>query len=244
MEDVLVAVAIGGAALAASTLAAVAGFGGAAIMLPVLVWAFGIVEAVPILTIAQLMGNLSRVWLNRMELSFSVVKWFGIGAVPAAVLGGVLFANTPAGSLVRLLGVFLLLMIVYRHSPWGKNARIDLRGFLPLGVISGVISAVVGVVGPFMAPFFLAYGLVRGAYIGTEALATVMMHVTKLSVYGGYELINLNIAMVGVSIGSVMFVGSYFGKQILKRLPAARFPLIIDAVLLVAGLLFLMRGDG
>jgi len=159
------------------------------------------------------------------------------------VLGGVLFANTPAGSLVRLLGVFLLLMIVYRHSPWGKNARIGLRGFLPLGVTSGVISAVVGVVGPFMAPFFLAYGLVMGAYIGTEALATVMMHVTKLSVYGGYELINLNIAVVGVSIGSVMFVGSYFGKQILKRLPAARFPLIIDAVLLAAGLLFLIRGE-
>jgi len=243
MEDVLVAVAIGGAALVASTLAAVAGFGGAAIMLPVLVWAFGIVEAVPILTIAQLMGNLSRVWFNRTELSFPVVKWFCIGAVPAAVLGGVLFANTPAGSLVRLLGVFLLLMIVYRHSPWGKNARIGLRGFLPLGVTSGVISAVVGVVGPFMAPFFLAYGLVMGAYIGTEALATVMMHVTKLSVYGGYELINLNIAVVGVAIGSVMFAGSYLGKQILKRMPAARFPLIIDVVLLAAGLLFLIRGE-
>jgi len=243
MEDVLVAVSIGGAALVASTLASVAGFGGAAIMLPVLVWAFGIVEAVPILTIAQLMGNLSRVWFNRTELSFSVVKWFCIGAVPAAVLGGVLFANTPAGSLVRLLGVFLLLMIVYRHSPWGKNAQIGLRGFLPLGVTSGIISAVVGVVGPFMAPFFLAYGLVMGAYIGTEALATVMMHVTKLSVYGGYDLINLNIAVVGVSIGSVMFAGSYFGKQILKRLPAARFPLIIDVVLLAAGLLFLIRGE-
>jgi uncharacterized membrane protein YfcA len=57
-------------------------------MLPVLVWSFGIVESVPILTIAQLMGNLSKVWFNRTELSFSVVKWFGLGAVPAAVLGG------------------------------------------------------------------------------------------------------------------------------------------------------------
>ncbi len=64
-----------------------------------------------------------------------------------------LFANRPAGSLVRLLGVFMLLMIVYRHSSWGKNARIGLRGFFPLGVISEVISSVVGVVGPFMAPF-------------------------------------------------------------------------------------------
>ena len=243
MEDILIVAAIGSAALAASTLAAVAGFGGAAIMLPVLVWAFGIRDAVPILTIAQLMGNLSRVWFNRTELSFSVVKWFGFGAVPAAVAGGIVFATAPAGALVRLLGMFLLLLVAYRHTPWGRKYRIGLRGFLPLGATSGVISALVGVVGPFMAPFFLAYGLVRGAYIGTEALATVMMHVTKLGVYGGYALIDLNIGLAGVAIGSVMFAGSYLGKRILIRLPEARFPLIIDAVLLVAGLLFIVRSE-
>lgn len=134
-------------------------------------------------------------------------------------------------------------MVSYRHTPWGRNARIGLRGFLPLGATSGVISAVVGMAGPFMAPFFLSYGLVRGAYIGTEALAAVMMHVTKLGVYGRYSLIDLNIALVGIAIGSVMFVGSYLGKQILKRLPEARFPLIIDAVLLAAGLMFIVRGE-
>ena len=32
-----------------------------------------------------------------------------------------------------------------------------------------------------MAPFFLAYGLIKAAYIGTQALSTVIMHVTKLS---------------------------------------------------------------
>ena len=53
------------AGLAASTLAAVAGFGGAAILLPVLVALFGPRDAIPILTIAQLVGNGSRVVLNR-----------------------------------------------------------------------------------------------------------------------------------------------------------------------------------
>lgn len=154
-----------------------------------------------------------------------------------------IFATAPAGALVRLLGVFMLLMIAYRHTKWSRETRLPLRGFLPLGATSGTISALVGVVGPFMAPFFLAYGLVRGAYIGTEALATVMMHITKLGVYGGYSLIDLNIGLVGVAIGSVMFGGSYLGKRILDRLPAARFQLIIDAVLLVAGLLFVIGGE-
>ena len=190
-------------------------------MLPVLVWAFGIHDAVPVLTISQLMGNLSRVWFNRTELSLSVVKWFGLGAVPAAVAGGIVFATAPASALVRGLGLFLLIMVAYRNFPWTREIRIGLRGFLPLGATSGTMSALLGMAGPFMAPFFLAYGLVGGAYIGTEALATVMMHVTKLSVYGGYALIDLNAGLAGVAIGSMMFAGSYLGKQVLNafRMP-------------------------
>lgn len=51
----------------------------------------------------------------------------------------------------------------------------------------------------------------------------------------------LNIALVGVTIGAVIFAGSYSGKEILKRLPEAGFPLIGDAVLVVAGLRFSIR---
>ena len=48
-------------ALATSTLAAIAGFGRAVIVLLVLVWSFGIQAATPILTVTQLIGNFSRV---------------------------------------------------------------------------------------------------------------------------------------------------------------------------------------
>ncbi|HEV2491136.1 MAG TPA: TSUP family transporter, partial [Candidatus Acidoferrales bacterium] len=76
------------AALLASTLAAVTGFGGAAVLLPAIVVVFGIREAVPILTVAQLIGNASRVWFNRAEVNWRVVGWFALGAVPFALLGG------------------------------------------------------------------------------------------------------------------------------------------------------------
>ncbi|MBI4336264.1 MAG: sulfite exporter TauE/SafE family protein [Chloroflexi bacterium] len=242
MSELLTLATVGAVALAASTLAAVAGFGGAAVMLPVLVWAFGVRDAIPILTVAQLMGNLSRVWFNRGQLSLRVVRWFAFGAVPAAVLGGVVFAKAPAGALVRLLGVFLLLVVVYRHTRWGRDMHIGLRGFLPLGGVSGFLSALLGSVGPFMAPFFLAYGLVKGWYIGTEALATVVMHITKLGVYGGYSLLSTRSVLVGLAIGGVMFLGSYVGKKVLDRLPERIFPYLIEAVLVSAGLLFLVRG--
>lgn len=124
MAELLPYVLVGITALAASVLAAVAGFGGAVVMLLVLVWAFGVRDAIPILTVAQLMGNLSRVGLNRRELDWRVVRRFGMGAVPAAAVGGVVFATAPAAALVRVLGVFLLLMVAYRHSSPRMGTRL------------------------------------------------------------------------------------------------------------------------
>ena len=227
-------------ALVASTVAAIAGFGGSAIMLPVLVWAFGVRDAIPILTVSQLLGNLSRVWFNRSEVEGRVVQWFALGAVPAAVAGGVVFATAPTPALSRLLGAFLLVTVLYRHTAWGRQLRVKLRGFLPIGFSFGFLSAIVGGVGPMMAPFFLAYGLVRGAYIGTEALSTVTMHVTKLGVYGGYDLLSSRTILIGLAIGGVMFLGSYLGKRILTVVPERVFPVIVEVALVAGGILLLI----
>jgi len=240
VNELLVPVVVIAAALAAGTLAAVAGFGGAAIMLPILVWAFGVRDAVPLLTVAQLIGNASRVWFNRRELVLPVVGWFALGAVPLAVVGGIVFATAPAPFLRRLLGLFLLVTVAYRHTRLGRDARVGLRGFLGIGAIFGFLSALLGSVGPMMAPFFLAYGLLKGAYIGTEALSTVVMHVVKLGVYGGYSLLSFGTLVTGLSIGAVLILASYIGKRILDRMPERIFPILIEVVLVLAGLQFLV----
>ncbi len=240
MNELLVPVVVIAAALAAGTLAAVAGFGGAAIMLPILVWAFGVRDAVPLLTVAQLIGNASRAWFNRREVALPVVSWFALGAVPLAVVGGIVFATAPAPFLRRLLGVFLLVTVAYRHTRLGREACVGLRGFLGIGAIFGFLSALLGSVGPMMAPFFLTYGLLKGAYIGTEALSTVVMHVVKLGVYGGYSLLSFGTLVTGLSIGAVLILASYIGKRILDRMPERIFPILIEVVLILAGLQFLV----
>lgn len=239
MEEVFVVIIT---ALAASFLAAIAGFGGAVIMLPILVWTVGITDAIPVLTIAQLIGNLSRVIINRHELKWPVVWRFALGAVPAAIIGGIIFATAPATALVRILGIFLILMVGHRHTRRGRNAKMSLHGFIPLGGISGILSAIFGTVGPFAAPFFLAYGLLKGAYIGTEAMTAVVIHITKLAVYGNYSLIGIRTLLIGLGIGSVMILGTFLGRKILSRIPERIFPYIIEGTLLVSGIIFVIRG--
>ena len=226
----------------AATLAAVTGFGGAAVLLPVLVWSFGVRDAIPILTVAQLVGNGSRVWFNRRELDLRVVGWFALGGVPMAVVGGILFATAPLSALTRVLGLFLIVIVVWRHAPADATWRPPLKAFAGIGAGASFLSALLGSVGPLMAPFFLAYGLVKGAYIGTEALSTVVMHVTKLAIYKQTKILTLHALLVGLLLGPVMVFGSFAGKHILDRVPEGVFIWIIEVTLVAAGLLFLVKG--
>jgi uncharacterized membrane protein YfcA len=119
------------AALAASTLAAIAGTGGGIILLPVMVGVFGVRDAVPMYAVVQFVGNLSRVIMNRAAIDYQVVRWFVLGAVPFAITGAWLFARMPDNGLLRFLGVFLILSAATRRLSTLLQSGFDVRWFAP-----------------------------------------------------------------------------------------------------------------
>jgi uncharacterized membrane protein YfcA len=60
----------------AAAVSSAAGFGGALLLLPGLTKMIGTVMAVPVLTIAQLIGNLSRVYFGYKELPGTLLSFF------------------------------------------------------------------------------------------------------------------------------------------------------------------------
>ena len=230
---------VAAAALLASTVAGITGFGGAVVLLPVLVAVVGARDAVVVLTVAQLAGNGSRVVFNRHDIDTPLLRRFAIGAIPAALAGGILFAATPSAILTRILGAFLLAAVIWRHArPHPRRPAVG--AFLPLGAVFGFLSAILGSIGPVMAPFFLAYGLVKAAYIGTEAACTVVMHTTKLVAYAGAGVLAGNAVLTGVALAPVMIAGSWAGKRVLDRLSVSFFVTLIDGVLVISGLLLIL----
>lgn len=228
-------------AFAAATMAGIAGTGGGIILLPVLVSVFGVREAVPMYAVASLIGNLSRVHFNLPLLDLKVFCWFTVGAVPLAVLGAWLFTRIPDPGLVRLLGAFLLVSVIARRVHPVLRRGFPAPWFTPIGGVFAVVSAIVGSAGPFLAPFYLSYGLTKGAFIGTEALGTAVMHIAKLSTYQGLGVMSSATWLVGLVLGPVMVLGSYAGNRILDRIPTRVFLLIIEAALAGFGLWFLLR---
>jgi uncharacterized membrane protein YfcA len=188
-----------------------------------------------------LASNSSRVWFNRGDVDRHLVKVFAIGAVPAAVVGALLLTTAPLPTLTRVIGAFLLVMVGWRRIRPAAT-RIGDRGFVGVGLASGFGSALVGSVGPLVAPFFLARGLTRGAYIGTEAASAVVMHVTKLIVFGAAAVLTWRTGLIGLTLAPAAAGGAWTGKKVLDRLPITVFVLLVEAGLIVSGLLLLITG--
>jgi uncharacterized membrane protein YfcA len=200
-------------------------------------------EAVPIIVIAQLIGRASGFWLNRKRISWPVIKWFSLGAVPMVILDSYLFVITPSPVLVRALGGVLLLIVAYHHIPWPQGTTMKLRGFALLGAITSALSGFLDVgAGAMRASFFLSYGLTRSSYVGTFSLCTVIPQLFQLAVLGSNALLGSRILLIGFAIGAIAFVGAYLGRRIVNWMPERWLPIVVEALLVVVGLLLIVRG--
>lgn len=224
-----------------ATLSAVAGFGGGVLLLPVFVTAFGARDAIAVLSVVQLASNSSRVYFNRHVVDGHLVKLFALGAVPASVVGALVMTAAPRDLLVRVIGAFLLGLVIWRRLR--PQARPINDSWFPfLGASAGFGSALLGSVGPLVAPFFMARNLVGGAYIGTEAAAAVVTHFTKLLVFGGTAVLTVTSIGYGLALVPASAAGAFAGRHVVSRLPAAVFTVLVEAGLLVAGGLLLVEG--
>jgi uncharacterized protein len=228
------------AALGGSILGGVAGFGAGVVLLPVVAWTLGLRAAVPIMTVTMLVGNLSRIWWSRTELDRSVCWRFLAGAVPATMLGAILYAGTPTSALSVVIGTFLLLSVPLRRFLASPLVQVRLRHFPVIGAVFGLLSSLVVTTGPVVTPFFLAYGLRRGTYIATEAVCAFGMHLTRAAVLARYTLLTSDTIVIGCVLGGTMFAGSWIGRRLLDRMSDRVFLRVIEGLLVVMGLQFLL----
>jgi uncharacterized membrane protein YfcA len=228
--------------LVAGTIGGVVGFGSGVLLLPVVAWTFGPVQAVPILTVASLIGNVSRAALYLREIDWRVVGYYSAGAVPAATLGALVFVRLESHVIPIVFGAFVVVIVPVRRWAEKHELRAKLRHFPLVGAALGFLSGLVSTTGPINAPFFLSFGLVRGAYLATEATSTALVHATKSVVYGKFAALTSETIVIGIALGTLLLVGSYQGKRIVERVDAARFVLIVEVALVVSGVVMLAQG--
>jgi uncharacterized protein len=231
--------AILGLGLGAGTLSGIVGFGASIMLMPALMLAFGPQEAVPIMAIAALMANFSRVVVWWREVDWRANIYYCVTAVPFAAMGARTLLVLDPRLVEGLLGALFLAMIPARRWLFARGLRIAAWHLALVGAGIGFLAGLVASTGPINTPFFLAYGLVKGAYISTEAVGSMAVGITKAIVFHRFDALPPETALRGVIVGATLMVGSRLAKGFVLRLEAEQFRLLMDGLLAVAGLVLL-----
>jgi uncharacterized membrane protein YfcA len=221
--------------LVAGTLSGIVGFGTSIMLLPPLVVVFGPKEAVPIMAVTALMANASRAAVWWREIDWKACGVYSATAAPAAALGAATLVRMSSVAIEVALGVFFLLMIPVRRKLTASGFRIRLWHLAIVGLAIGYLTGIVASTGPINTPFFLALGLVKGAFLATEALSSLSMYVAKAATFNQLGALPWTTFVKGLIVGSAVMLGSYASKPFVLRMAPEQFRLLMDALMLAAG---------
>jgi len=220
-----------GLGLVAGTIGGVVGFGSSIMLMPILVWSFGPLETIPIMAIAGMLANVSRVLVWWREIDWKVNAVYCAAAIPAAAVGARTMIALDPRLVEGVLGAFFIAMIPARRWLTSKGFKLGLAGMAVVGAAIGFITAFVVATGPINTPFFLAYGLSKGAFIGTEALGSAFISLTKAATFRAFGVLTTETLLCGVLVGASLMMGALLAKRIVADIDPRRFRLLIEAML-------------
>ena len=225
----------------AALISGAAGFGGSLLLLPAATALLGAELAVPVMTIAQLIGNASRMAFGFRQIEWKSVGWFCLTALPLAALGAFGFTLLPKGIVTRCIGAALLALAVLQLT--GKlSLHGGKRTLLLGGAATGFLSGLCGSGGPIGAAVFLTLGLPPVAYIASEAATATAMHVLKTAIYGKLIGLTPSALLTGLAMGAAMALGAWVANRFIRRAEKGKYRAYVGALLCVFGAYMLLFG--
>jgi uncharacterized membrane protein YfcA len=187
------------------------------------------------MAVAAVMANLSRILAWWREVDWRACLAYSATGIPAAALGARTLLALPAHTVDIAIGLFLIAMVPVRHWLARHDLKLSLWHLAIGGAVIGYLTGIVVSTGPINTPFFLAYGLVKGAFLATEAAGSLAVYLAKAAVFRSYGALPLDIVVKGLIIGSTLMAGAFIAKRFVLKMDAGRFRLLMDGLMLVSG---------
>jgi uncharacterized membrane protein YfcA len=107
------------------------------------------------------------------------------------------------------------------------------------GAMIGFLTGMVISAGPLRVPAFLAYGLLKGAFLSTEAASSLILMVSKVTTFRQFGALPFSSIIKGLTIGFSVMAGTFIGKEAVQRMSVTMFQHVLDGLLLCSGLALL-----
>jgi uncharacterized protein len=227
--------------LIAGTLSGIVGTGSSIMLMPVLVYEYGPKAAVPIMAVASVMANLSRILAWWREVDWRACAAYSVTGIPAAALGARTLLVLPSHTVDIAIGSFLIVMVPVRHWLARHQLKANLWHLAIGGAIVGFLTGIVVSTGPLSVPLFLFYGLSKGAFLATEAASSLGLYVSKSITFQRFGALTPDILLKGLIAGSSLMAGAFIAKRYVLKLKPDVFRLVMDGIMIAAGLSMLMN---
>lgn len=222
--------------LAAGIISGIVGTGSSIMLMPVLVYQYGPKQAVPVMAVASVLANFSRILAWWREVDWRACAAYSLPGIPAAALGARTLLALPSHAVDVSIGLFLIAMVPIRHWLARHQFTLSLWHLALGGAVIGYLTGIVVSTGPLSVPLFLFYGLTRGAFLATEAASSLGIYLSKSITFERFGALTTDIALKGLTAGSSLMVGAFVAKRFVLKLDPDMFRLVMDGIMLVAGL--------
>ncbi len=231
-------VAIAVVALVTSAIHGATGVAGGFLLSAAIAPIIGVKPIVPVISVALLISHSARALLNMRDFDRSAYFAIALPAVPCIIAGALIYGRLEATAIAVLLGCVILSSIPIRR--WAKAREIS-AGKPTLHAAGAVYGGLSGTsIGPGMLliPFMLGYGLRKEAFVATLAVIALTTNVTRVSVFGGMELLDARYLLLGVLIGLVTIPGNWIGRSFLRRMTNDGHGTLVDILTVIGALNF------
>lgn len=222
--------------LIAGTISGIVGTGSSIMLMPVLISAYGPKEAVPIMAVASVMANFSRILAWWREVDWRACAAYSMTGIPAAALGARTLLALPSQAVDLAIGVFLIAMVPVRHWLARHELKANLWHLAIGGAIIGYLTGIVVSTGPLNVPLFLFYGLSKGAFLATEAASSLGLYFAKSVTFERFGALTQDVFIKGLIAGASLMAGAFVAKRFVLHLKPEIFRLVMDAIMVAAGL--------
>jgi uncharacterized protein len=210
---------ITGAALIASVIGGVSGYGTGALMPLVLVPILGPAPVVPIIALSSIFSNAGRTAAFRALIDRRRVLIVLAGAIPTCVLGAWGYTMLSGRGAALVIGGMLASSVPLRRLLRRRGFALSDRALAAASIGYGVVVGGTTGSGIILLSLLMAAGLQGANVIATDALISIIISFVKLMVFGFAGVMDAQAVAVALLIGGIALPGSYLAKLMVERMP-------------------------
>lgn len=228
-------------ALAASTLGGLSGFGTGLVLPVFLVPLVGVVNVVPVMAVAMILNNGSRVLAFWQDIQWAHARRMLALGLPACLAGAYGYTLLSSKWVALLLGSFLLASVPLRRLLHRSRRKFSAAVEVGAGACFGFVNGGVTGAGVILISILMCAGLSGSALVATDAVVSVIMGAAKVVLFGKLSALDLDLAILGVLVGLFTAPGAFLARALLRRIPAGVHAWFMELIVVVGALALLWR---